>query len=103
MKITLGDTITNMTSNDYKKRFCAEYWQTKIRYERLKQLCRKIEAAQIANSDFCTGPNCIEVPPHDCPYELLCEQLKIMGNYLKILEVRAVIEDVMLAEDLIEV
>ena len=33
--ITLDDTIILMSSSDYKDRFKAEYWQTKIRYEKL--------------------------------------------------------------------
>ena len=33
----LKDTIEMMTSNDYKERFKAEYYQAKIRYEKLKK------------------------------------------------------------------
>ena len=32
----LKETTKLMTSTDYKERFVAEYWQTKIRYEKLK-------------------------------------------------------------------
>ena len=32
----LSDTIALMNSKDYKDRFCAEYWQTKIRFGKLK-------------------------------------------------------------------
>jgi hypothetical protein len=80
------DTIEMMMSEDYKERFKAEYYQTKIRYERLKKFNTKIEA---------TSCNPLaQAPKHDCPYELLREQQRVMGEYLHILEVRAVIEGV---------
>ena len=34
----LYETIEGMTSTDYRERFKAEYRQTKIRYEKLKDL-----------------------------------------------------------------
>ena len=43
----LSDTKNLMESLNYKERFIAEYWQTKLRYEKLKAFCNKIEAAQI--------------------------------------------------------
>jgi hypothetical protein len=33
-------------------------------------------------------------PAHDCPYHMLREQQRCMGEYLHILEVRAIIENV---------
>ena len=36
MSLTLEDTIDSMKSKNYKDRFIAEYYQTKIRYEKLK-------------------------------------------------------------------
>ena len=90
--MTLHDTIDNMTSSDYKARFKAEYYQTKIRYEKLKAFNTKIEAADRVH---CFGEKQkIEAPKHDCPAELLVEQQNIMGRYLHILEVRAVIEGI---------
>lgn len=41
----LYETIEGMTSTDYRERFKAEYRQTKIRYEKLKDFCNRIEAA----------------------------------------------------------
>lgn len=82
----LRETIEYMTSADYKERFKAEYWQTKIRYEKLKAFNRKIEAAE------CTA--IAEMPKHDCPYWVLREQQSIMGEYLRMLEMRAHIEGV---------
>ena len=46
--IEFKDTIELMQSEDYKERFKAEYHQTKLRYERLKALNTKIEAANTA-------------------------------------------------------
>jgi len=83
--IELKDTISGMTSGNYKDRFIAEYQQTKTRYEKLKHFCNKIEVAIITNK---------EEPKHDCPLELLREQQKAMGIYLSILEKRAIIEDI---------
>lgn len=40
----LKDTIELMNSEDYKERFRAEYYQTKIRYEKLHKLIIKMEA-----------------------------------------------------------
>ena len=84
----LKDTIKMMTSEDYKERFKAEYLQTKIRYEKLKAFNTKIEASWRAN----VNESKIPMPKHDCPEELLREQQSLMGQYLHILEVRAVIE-----------
>ena len=81
----LKETINGMTSTDYKERFIAEYQQTKIRYEKLKRFCDRIEASQLANT---------EEPKHDCPVELLREQQSVMGQYLHILELRAVFENI---------
>lgn len=81
----LEDTAGLMNSADYKERFLAEYQQTKIRYEKLKNFCNKIEVAEMTNT---------EAPKHDCPLELLREQQKYMGMYLSILEKRAIIENI---------
>ena len=90
----LKDTIEMMNSPDYKERFKAEYYQTKIRYERLKSFNTKIEAArQVA---YTTDKYKCPMPAHDCPDELLREQQSVMGNYLHILEVRAAIEGIAL-------
>ena len=84
-------TIEMMRSPDYKERFKAEYLQAKIRYERLKAFNTRIEAGE----RFCFGGGkTVEAPKHDCPFELLMEQQHIMGQYLHILEVRAVIEGI---------
>ena len=89
----LKDTIKLMDSEDYKERFKAEYYQTKIRYEKLKKLNNKIEAFQHLDLDY-DKKNIMEEPKHDCPATMLTEQQYLMGKYLHILEVRAEIEKI---------
>ena len=79
--ITLDDTIILMSSSDYKDRFKAEYWQTKIRYEKLHQMLVKYDAKTL---DFTPT----------CPIESLKRQCSHMGQYLFDLEVRAEIENI---------
>lgn len=81
--IELKETVEWMGSEDYRERFLAEYWQTKIRYEKLKAFINKIEVAELMGW---VGP------PHICPEKLLREQQRRMGEYLSILEKRAIIE-----------
>lgn len=81
----LKETIELMCSSDYKERFVAEYHQVKIRYEKLKNFCNKIEVETMLGK---------EVTKYDCPLELLREQQKYMGLYLSVLEKRALIENV---------
>ena len=83
----LEATVPLMLSDDYKARFVGEYRQTKIRYERLKAFCNRIEAARMTPER-----DEIEEPKHDCPLELLRAQQRFMGEYLHTLEIRAVIE-----------
>ena len=89
----LAYTVEGMLSEDYRERFKAEYQQTKIRYEKLKVFCNKIEAAQRTQCDP-FAPKKVEEPKHDCPVELLREQQSAMGQYLHVLEIRAVIEGI---------
>ena len=77
----LKDTIKLMESEDYKERFKAEYYQTKIRYDKLHRLIIKMEAG---TCDFTPS----------CSLEVYKEQAKYMGMYLYILEVRAETENI---------
>ena len=86
----LRDTVDAMCSEDYKVRFMAEYYQTKIRYEKLKKFNTKIEAAESMHY----STKVVEEPKHDCPSEMLREQQRVMGNYLHLLELRAEIEGI---------
>ena len=83
----LRETVQKMTSSDYKERFIAEYQQTKIRYEKLKAFNNKIEASDVTEGK-------IKAPKHDCPAFILKAQQRAMGEYLHLLEVRAVIEGI---------
>lgn len=87
--LTLNDTVELMNSMDYRDRFVAEYIQTALRYEKLRAFNTRIETME----DYDHG----EVE-HDCPLELLKEQQRAMGELLHILEIRAVIEDIDLAD-----
>ena len=77
----LVETVNLMNSTDYKERFKAEYYQTKIRYDKLHKMLIKYEAGTL------------EFIP-ECPIEILKEQKMYMGNYLRILEIRAEIEQI---------
>lgn len=79
--MNLLDTVSMMNSRNYKERFKAEYWQTKIRYEKLHRMTVKYEAGTL---DF----------EPDCDLSLLLEQKKYMGLYLNKLEVRAEVEGI---------
>jgi hypothetical protein len=81
----LKDTIPQMTSEDYKERFKAEYNQLKIRLEKLHKFCVKYDAGTL---DF----------EPDCPIHVLMVQEKHMRDYLTTLEVRAEIESIELSE-----
>ena len=79
--MTLVETIPMMDNEDYKERFKAEYYQTKVRYEKLHKMVVKYEAGTL---DFTPK----------CSLELLKEQKKHMGLYLNCLEIRAEIEGI---------
>ena len=79
----LEDTIELMNSKEYKERFRAEYYQTKIRYDKLHKMIIKYEA------------NTLDFKP-SCSLGLLKDQANFMGNYLHILEIRAEIEHICL-------
>lgn len=79
----LKDTAAMMQSDDFKLRFKAEYYQTKIRYDKLHKMIVKYEAGVL------------EFKPNS-PLELLKEQASCMGQYLYTLEIRAEIEGIVL-------
>ena len=79
--LELRDTIDLMNSADYKDRFAAEYWQTKIRYHKLHKMLIKAEAGMLPFKPTCS-------------LELLNAQKGYMGNYLRCLEIRAEIEGI---------
>lgn len=79
-ELELADTVEDMTSPDYKKRFIAEYTQLCIRINKLKKFVGKIKYAKYAD---------VEEPKHDCPVYLLEKQIMSMQLYREVLEVRA--------------
>ena len=79
----MSDTIGKMLSKDPKDRMWAEYWQTKIRYRKLKAFANRIEAARLQGKPE---------PQHSCSYVLLRKQQSIMGEYLHVLELRLAID-----------
>ena len=79
----LKDTIELMGSEDFKERFRAEYFQTKIRYDKLHSMIVKYEAGKLNFTPKCS-------------LDLLKNQAKAMGEYLYILEMRATIEGIIL-------
>lgn len=85
--LTLADTIPYMNNSDYKDRFIGEYWQTRIRYDKLHDMTVRYEAGEL---NFTPS----------CPLDLLKEQKKYMGMYLNKLEIRAVLEEIDLTKPL---
>lgn len=83
----LKDTIELMESANYKDRFIAEYWQTKIRYDKLHRMIIKREAGTLMFKP-------------SCPLNILVSQKAAMGNYLKNLEIRAEIEKIDLFKEI---
>ena len=77
----LKDTISLMTSKDYKDRFLAEYIQLKIRYNKLMTMCMTWDEG---NLSF--------VPT--CSREMYDIQLEAMRKYLSCLEARSVKEGI---------
>lgn len=75
----LEDTAALMNSEDYKERFKAEYWQAKIRYEKLHRMIVRHDAGTLNFKPT-------------CPIDLLRQQKSNMGQYLYCLEVRAEME-----------
>lgn len=80
----LSDTIEMMNSEDFKERFRAEYFQLKIRHQKLLDMIMKCEAGTLPFSP-------------KCPLDLLQHQESLMGQYLYDLELRAQIEKICLS------
>lgn len=81
---SIGSDLTSVSNEPtYKDRMKAEYRQLKERYTKLHKLLIKLDAGTL---EF----------PLTCPADLLREQKRYMGEYLRILEIRAEIERVVL-------
>lgn len=81
MVTELKQTVELMNSSDYKERFKAEYYQLKIRYDKLHNMCEKWDKNEL---DF--TPTCSRT--------IYARQLNAMAFYLKVLEERAVVEKI---------
>ena len=77
----LKETKDLMLSPDYKERFRAEYYQVKIRYKKLNEMCEKWDKGELNFTPT-------------CPRYIYRIQLEKMAGYLSILEERAEIEGV---------
>lgn len=71
--------------NNYKERFINEYVELKDKYIKLHKMLVKYDAGKL------------EFTP-TCQIDMLRKQKSLMGQYLNVLEVRAIIEDVELPE-----
>lgn len=77
----LKDTVQMMSSADYKMRFRGEYYQTVIRYKKLKAMLERWDKGEL---NF--------VPT--CPRSTYNMQIDAMVNYIAVLEARAVMEGI---------
>ena len=77
--ITLKDTVEMMLSDDYKERFKAEYWQLKIRHDKLQNMVNNWDKLNFTPT---------------CSYGTYQYQLIAMEDYMAILKMRATLEKV---------
>lgn len=77
----LADTMEMMTSDNYRERFRAEYYQLDIRINGLKSMLAKLADGTL---DFTPT----------CPVETYEMQLRAMEDYRAILVMRAKMEDI---------
>ena len=77
----LKDTAEAMVSDDYKERFKAEYYQTVIRFKKLRMMLKKWDEGKLDLTPSC----CRGV------YDF---QIRAMADYITALKVRAQIEGI---------
>ena len=77
----LKDTINLMTSDDYKERFKAEYYQLEIRLDKLTSMLERWDKGELNFTPT-------------CPRELYNQQVCGMVEYLNALRTRAEIEHI---------
>lgn len=87
------DRVEKEPEYAYKERFREEYLQLRCRYEKLKAYNTRIEAASII-VDYSESLDAVKMPKHDSPAEILRQQQRVMGEYLHLLELRAVFENI---------
>lgn len=86
---TLTNTSILMCSTDYKEKFKAEYIQIEIRYRGLLNMCKKWDRNELTFKPT-------------CPRSTYDMQLRVMRDYLSILEMRAVMEGIELGTSVSE-
>lgn len=79
----LKDTIKLMQSEDYKERFKAEYYQVKIRLEKLEAMLEKWDKGEL---DFTPT----------CPRMIYDSQVWAMADYCSALIARAAMEHIVI-------
>lgn len=77
----LKDTVQQMLSEDYRDRFKSEYYQVKIRYDKLIDMLDRWDKGQLLFSPA-------------CPRELLWRQVTVMEDYMDILIERSIVEGI---------
>ena len=79
----LKDTVEMMLSDDYKERFKAEYWQLKIRHDKLQKMVDNWAKLHFTPT---------------CAYSTYVRQLLAMEDYMALLRSRAEQEEVELED-----
>lgn len=79
--MVLKDTINMMTSEDYKERFKAEYYQLKVRINGLENMLKSWDEGTLNFKPT-------------CPRKLYDDQLKAMYDYINILITRSKMEGI---------
>ena len=83
---SLTDTLSMMSSDDYKERFLAEYIQVSIRLNKLVTMLDQFEAGTLPFKPT-------------CPIELLKKQMTTMFSYKNLLVQRASCENIELPSE----
>ncbi len=79
----LVKTSVGTASSDYKERFKAEYYQLKIRYDRLIKMLDDWDSGKLKLKS-------------DCPREIYDIQINAMKKYLAALIIRSKLENIIL-------
>jgi hypothetical protein len=79
--MVLKDTVNMMTSEDYKERFKAEYYQLKVRINGLENMLKSWDEGTLNFKPT-------------CPRKLYDDQLKAMYDYINILITRSKMEGI---------
>lgn len=92
MFITMGldEIVALLGSDDWKERLRGEYYETRIRYEKLKAANNKTEIRGRMM------PGCVEKAEDEVSRLLMRDQQDAMGRYLHILELRAELAGIVL-------